>query len=78
MAYECDRCRSWTPNTEKHNCVYDELETLRTKLAIATEALEWIDKPDHYEPDNYTQTACFQHRAYEALKQIRGDDREGG
>lgn len=32
------------------------------------EALQWIDKPDHFEPDQYTQTACFQHRAYEALK----------
>ncbi len=40
-------------------------------IRVLREALEWIDKPDHYEPDQYTQTACFQHRAYNALAQAK-------
>lgn len=36
-------------------------------------SLRWIDKPDHYEPDNYTQVACFQHRSNEALSALPKD-----
>lgn len=50
----------------------DHIQWLIESLETAVEALEWIDKPNHYEPDNYTQVACFQHRAYEALKKIKG------
>lgn len=53
--------------------LFDKIDQIELKLKAATEALEWIDKPDHYEPDNYTQIACFQHRAYNALKAIRGE-----
>lgn len=50
-----------------------ELEGLRADLAIAIEALRKIDDPKkyhHVEPDSYTQAACFQFVAQEALKAI--------
>lgn len=52
-------------------------DDLKQKLAIAVAALEFIDKPKHDEPDDYTRVACFQFRAFEALKKIRSTESDG-
>lgn len=47
-----------------------KIESLEEKLAIAVKALQWVIRPEHDEPDDYTRLACAQYRAYEALKEI--------
>ncbi len=42
----------------------------------AIPALRWIDSPEHYhKEDGYTQTACFQHRATNALGKLPKGER---
>lgn len=39
MAYQCINCLHWTANSQSHNCVYDQLDTLKRTFGMALDTI---------------------------------------
>ncbi len=65
MAWQCDRCRHFTANGQKHECINDEVEQLReenqslqTRVARLREALEFYAQMN---PMDFKKDFIFYH-----------------
>jgi rRNA-processing protein FCF1 len=71
MAYECHRCRGFTANGDIHECVMDEVESLRQENNKFRIALEKIanDTPENTNyGDPYSEAQHYIDVAKEALE----------
>lgn len=46
MAYQCNECNGWTPDSQKHECIYDQFQDLQKENEGLKNTLAEIENPE--------------------------------